>query len=57
MNEPVKIARFVFGITGIFYADGKVGYLAQDANERVPKEVVILQLKAFVKKMEKEYFA
>ena len=56
IKEPTEIARFAFGIRGIIQPDHQVGYFSDNDNERVPKEVVILKLKALVKRLEKEYF-
>ncbi len=54
MSEPVEIAKFGFGITG-FYSNGKVVYIPRDANDKVPKEVIIMQIKSFLNKLEKDY--
>ena len=55
MIEPVETSRFVFGIRGTRYPDDTMLYVPQDANEKIPREVVIMQLKAYLKKLEKEY--
>ncbi|HLD04264.1 MAG TPA: hypothetical protein VJG90_00950 [Candidatus Nanoarchaeia archaeon] len=57
MKEPIEIAKFAFGIRGVVEPNGEVMYYSDSNNKKVPKEIVILKLKALVKKMEKEYFA
>ena len=57
MTEQIEIAKFALGIRGVIQPDKRVMYFSDNNNDQVPKEIVILQLKALVKKMEKEYFA
>ena len=57
MTEQIEIAKFAFGIRGVIQPDNRVMYFSDNNNNQVPKEIVILQLKALIKKMEKEYFA
>lgn len=54
-EEGNEIGRFVFGIRVFLQEDG-VEYQTQSMNNGVPPETVIMQLRAFLNKMEKEYF-
>ena len=56
-EEPSEIGKFGFGLRILRKSDGSIMYQAQSANEKVPTEIVIMQLKAFLKKLEKNYFS
>ena len=55
-EEPIELGRFGFGIRIIRNQDGKIEYQTQSANWGVPIEIVIMQMKAFLNKLENEYF-
>ena len=55
-NEANEIGRFVLGIRVFEHTDGRTEYQTQSVNQGVPVEIVIMQLKAFLKKLEKDYF-
>ncbi len=55
-EEPIEIGRFVFGIRILRYPDGSISYVTQSGNENVPIEVVIMQIKTFLKDSEESYF-
>ena len=52
-----ELGKFGFGIKIVRRSDGSVGYETQSVNEGVPIEIVIMQLRAFLKKLEKNYFS
>ena len=56
MDEVKEIARFGFGIKLFSYPDGKLRWQIQNANDGVPNEIVIMNMKAFLQKLEKDYF-
>ena len=47
---------FGLGIRALRYPDGKVEFKVESANKGVPREIVIMQIKAFLKNLEDEYF-
>lgn len=55
-DEPREIGRFIFGIRVLEQIDGSPEYQTQSMNQGVPVELVIMQLKAFLNKLEKDYF-
>jgi len=55
-SEPEEIGRFAFGIRLYRYSDGRVEYNTQSRNEGIPIEVVLMQLQAFLRNQENEYF-
>ena len=56
MPEPTEISKFGFGIKIVKHFDGKIEYQTQSANKRVPIEIIIMQMKAFLNNLEKNYF-
>ncbi len=54
VNE--ELGYFVYGVHMLRRSDSKVLYEDNYLNNRVPIEVVIMQLKIFLKKLEKDYF-
>ncbi len=55
-DEPNELGGFGFGIKILRYSDGHIEYQTQSANEGVPIEAVIMQMKAFLRNLEKDYF-
>lgn len=57
MSEEANedIGYFVYGIHVIKRPDGRVEYQDNYLNRDIPIEVVIMQLKAFLNNLEKEY--
>ena len=55
-EEPREIGKFGFGIRIVRHPDGKIEYQTQSANQGVPIEIVIMQIKAFLNNLEKDYF-
>lgn len=55
-KEPKEIGRFAFGIRLFRYSDGRTEWRLQSANEGVPNEIVIMQMKAFLRNLENDYF-
>ena len=55
-QDPKVIGRFAFGITVYRYPDGRIEYRSQSRNQGVPIEIVLMQLKAFIRNQENEYF-
>ena len=55
-EEPIEIGRFVFGIKVLRNSDSSISYATQSGNENVPIEVVIMQLKTFIRDLEEDYF-
>ena len=55
-DEPKEIGKFGLGIKIIRHPDGRVEYQTQSANQSVPVEIVIMQIKAFLNNLEKDYF-
>lgn len=51
-----EIGRFGLGILVSRREDGSLEYQTQSVNQGVPIEIVIMQLKAFINKQEKDYF-
>ena len=56
MPEQTELGRFALGIRVVANTDGKARYQLQSANHNVPVEIIVMQLKAFLNSLEKEYF-
>lgn len=55
-SVPIEISRFGFGIKLLRHQDGKTEFQTQSANEGVPIEIVIMQMRAFLNNLDREYF-
>lgn len=55
-EEPREIGRFAYLLKVFRLPDGNLQYEPQAMNENMPIEVIIMQLKAFLNKLEKDYF-
>lgn len=55
-EEPTEIGRFAFGIRVLKHDDGRVELKTQSFNESIPQEMIIMQLKAFLRNLENDYF-
>ena len=55
MAEKREIGRFVFGLKA-FRDEEEFEYQIQTVNENIPVEIILMQLKAFLNSLEKEYF-
>lgn len=55
-DEHEEIGIFALGIRVFKTADGRLEYQTQSTNQGAPVEVVIMQLRAFLNKLEKDYF-
>lgn len=55
-EEPEEIGRFAFGIKVLRHADGNLEYQTRSLNQGVLVEIIIMQLRAFLNKVEKDYF-
>lgn len=55
-EEPKIIGRFAFGITLYEHSDGRIEYRTQSRNESIPLEIILMQLRAFLRNQENEYF-
>ena len=55
-EEPKEVGRFAFGIILYRYPDGRVEYRFQSKNQGIPIEIILMQLKAFLRNQENEYF-
>ncbi len=56
-EETNEIGKFGFGIKILRHSDVKIEYQTQSANQGVPIEIVIMQMKAFLNNLEKDYFS
>ena len=56
MEKPVAIGKFGLGLKVLKYPDGRTEYQIQKINKGIPIQIVIMQIKAFLKNLEKEYF-
>lgn len=55
MEEIKEIGRFGFGIKLFLHPDGKLESRLQTANQGVPEEIIIMNLKEFLQRMEKDF--
>ncbi len=55
-EEPIELGQFGFGIKVLRKPDGEIIYTTRAINKKIPIEVIMAQMKAFLNKMEKEYF-
>ena len=55
-EEPQEVGRFAFGIILYRYPDGRVEYRFQSKNQGIPIEIILIQLKAFLRNQENGYF-
>ena len=56
-EERREIGRFTFRLVVHKRADGSLEYETEKLNDNIPVEIVIMQLKAFLNGLEKEYFS
>ncbi len=56
MAEDREIGRFLFGLKVFKKSDGSFEYKIQTLNDNIPLEIVIMQLKALLNNLKKEYF-
>lgn len=54
LDEP---SRFALGLTALRQPDGNFDCAMQTVNQGIPIEIVIMQLRAFLKQMEHNYFS
>lgn len=55
-EEPREIGRFAYLLKIFKLPDGNLQYEPQTVNDKIPIEIIIMQLKAFLNSIEKEYF-
>ena len=55
-EQPSEIGRFGFGIKLLRHADGRIEYETQSVNDGILIEMVIMQMKAFLNGLQKDYF-
>lgn len=55
-EENNKVGEFGFAIMGLRQPDGNTEYQTSIINQNIPSEVIIMQLKAFLANVEKDYF-
>lgn len=51
-----EIGRFLFGLKVVKLADGSLKYRTQSVTQGIPVEIVIMQLRAFLRTLERDYF-
>jgi len=57
-GNPHEIGRFALGLKALRQSDGNLEYQQlQTLNEGIPVEIIIMQLRAFIKSIEKDYFS
>lgn len=52
-----RIGVFGIGIEAFQQEDGKINYEFNKLNANIPPEVIIMQLKRFIKNLKSEYFS
>ena len=55
-GEPAEIGSFAFAVRLLSYPDSRREYQTGFANNNVPVELVIMQLKSLLRNMKNEYF-
>lgn len=55
MHDNQEIGRFGFGIR-LFLDGDKLVWRTDSVNQGVPPEVVVMQMKKFVQKLEKDFY-
>ena len=55
-EEPKIIGKFALGILLCRYSNGKVEYRFQAKNENIPIEIILAQVKAWLRNQENQYF-
>ena len=56
MPEDNEIGQFMFGIRLFTNPDGSTNYEIKSAKDGIIPEIVIMQIKIFLKKLDKDYF-
>ena len=56
-EEPKEIGRFALGIILYKHPDNRVEYRFQSKNQNIPLEIVLLQVKAWLRNQENKYFS
>ena len=55
-EEPREIGRFAYLLKVSKLPDGNLQYEPEAMNDNIPIEIIIMQLKAFLNNIEKDYF-
>ena len=55
-SNPVEIGRFSLNIHLFRYSDGQLQYKTRSSNRGVQREVAIMNIKAVLKNIEKEFY-
>ena len=55
-SEPKPVANFALGLRLLQFPNGKTAINLETLNNGVPIEMIIMQLRAFLRRMEKDYF-
>lgn len=55
-DEPKVIGKFALGILLCKYSDGKAEFRFQSKNENIPIEIILTQVKAWLRNQENIYF-
>lgn len=55
-DESREIGRFAYWLRVLKLSDGNLQYEPQSVNENIPIKIIIMQLKALINKLEKDYF-
>jgi hypothetical protein len=56
MPPEKEVGRFAFVLRALARPDGKTRFEAKSMNQNVPTELAIMQLRAFLRNLENEYF-
>ena len=55
-EEPKVIGKFALGILLCKYPDGKVEFRFQSKNQGIPIEIILTQVRAWLRNQENKYF-
>lgn len=55
-EEPIEVGRFLFSIEMLKYSNGEVDYKTTVFNGSVLADIIIMQMRAFLDNLEKDYF-
>lgn len=54
--EEKEIGRFVFGVKTFQDSEGKIEVEVKSANEGIPDEIIIMNMKGFLERVEKNFY-
>ncbi len=55
-KNPNEVGRFIFSIRLLGYPDGAIDWQVNSLNNKIPTEIVLMLIRAFLRNSERKYF-